>query len=521
MNDDAATRGRNRAPTRNSLAHAFSRQAARNRSKSAVVEYDDTGRRRVISYQELDTATDRLARLLVADGIGPGDVVAVMSSNRLEAIVAYYGSLKAGAAFTGVNPAFTDRELDYMISHAAPSVVFADEEGAERLIATSQVKTVDFNDTSFFAFGRQSTDLGSVDIQASEDDIALIVYTSGTESTPKGVVVPHRNFLIATTPSWLVDDYVNPSDTFLLLAPLYTMAGIGTVTNLMSIGATVVLTPKVKADVALKIIESERVTNLSQTPTFFAQMAAAENLATTDLSSLRQCHSYGGPIPKSVVQLFSEHAPQVVWATYWGQSELSQLGVVGFFRNVADIPEGDLRWIGRPMSAVEVKVVDDDGHKTDVGELLCRGPAVMRGYYKDEEQTAATIVDGWLKTGDIVRLDEDSNIFFFDRKKDVIKTGGMNVSSLEVENVLKASPHIRDAAVVGVFDEYWSESVTAFVVPAPGDTFDEERVLEACRSELAAYKMPKSIVVLDQLPIDGQGKVVKRKLREAAEARTA
>ena len=506
----------------NSLAHAFRRQAVRNRNKTAVVGYDALGHRRALTYLELDRLSDGVARFLISKGSGNGDVVAVMSANRMEGIVAYYGCLKAGATFTGVNPAFTDRDLVYVMGHAAPSVVFADRQHAERASANHPAAlVVDFDDSSLFLTAEDPKGTAPLELQASENDVALIVYTSGTESRPKGVVIPHRNFLIATTPSWLVDDYVNASDVFLLLAPFYTMAGIGTVTNLMSIGATVVVTEKVKADTALQIIEKEGVTNLSQTPTFFSQMAAAESLLTTDLESLRQCHSYGGPIPAAVVERFSELAPHITWATYWGQSELSQLGAVGLFQDLADIPDGDLRWIGRPMSAVEVKVVDDEGHHSEVGEMLCRGPAVMRGYYKDEIQTAATIVDGWLRTGDIVRIDADSNIFFFDRKKDVIKTGGMNVSSLEVENALRAMPDIRDAAVVGIPDEYWTEAVTAFVVPTSPDRFDREEVLARCREDLTAYKVPKSIVVLDELPIDGQGKVQKRKLREGWKVQTA
>ena len=517
MLDSSAPHG----TTANSLAHAFRRQVVRNRTKVAVVEYDASGTRRSITYQVLDNLSDRVARYLVSQEVGSGEVVAAMSSNRLEAIVAYYGCLKAGATFTGINPAFTDRDLDYMIGHAAPSVVFADQKNAGRAASTDGVNVVDFDDATLFRMETVPDEEDPFEIVATENDAAMIVYTSGTESRPKGVVVHHRNFLIATTPYWLVDDSVNSSDVFLLLAPFYTMAGIGTVTNLMSIGATVVVIERVKADVALNVIERERVTNLSQTPTFFAQMAAAESLATTDLRSLRHCHTYGGPIPKTVVERFSEHAPHIVWATYWGQSELSQLGAVGLFKSLEDIPGGDLRWIGKPMSAVEVKVIDEEGEPAEVGELLCRGPAVMSGYYKDEDQTAATIVDGWLKTGDIVGIDEDSNIFFFDRKKDVIKTGGMNVSSLEVENVLKSHPDVQDAAVVGISDEYWAEAVTAFVVPVSPDVFDREGVLDMCRKEMTAYKVPKSIVVLDELPTDGQGKVVKRKLREGWKAQPA
>jgi acyl-CoA synthetase (AMP-forming)/AMP-acid ligase II len=500
---------------RANLGDALRRQAARNSKKPAIVEYAADGQRREVSYPELDRASDRLARSLVRAGVDRGDVIAMMSANRLEYVIGYYGALKAQACFTGLSPALTDRELAYQIDHAEPRFIISDAEGTHRLTGLAETEGI-----GLVTFGGQSIDFVGLPEPApdplpevEETDTALLVYTSGTESTPKGVVLPHRNFLIATTPSWVVDGYVIADDVFLLLAPMYTMAGIGTVTNLMSIGATMVVTERIKPDTVIDIIAAEQVTNTSQTPTFYAQMAAAPRFASADLGSLRQCHTYGGPIPRSVVEAFNGHANHIEWATYWGQSELSQLGIVGFYRDLDEVPDQDMRWIGRPMAAVEVRVVGEDGEPAEVGELLCGGPAIMNGYHKDPELTRSTIVDGWLRTGDIVRIDEDANIFFFDRKKDVIKTGGMNVSSLEVENVLLACPEVTDVAVVGLPDEYWSEVVTAFVV-TDDDPLDTDRVLDRCRRELASYKIPKQITVIDELPRDGQGKVVNMLLRE-------
>ena len=497
------------------LGDCLRRQAARNPKKPAIVEYAADGGRREYSYPELDAAADRLARSLVGAGVERGDVVAMMSPNRLEYVVTYYGALKAGACFAGIGPWLTDRELGFQLEHAEPRVIVCDEDNAQRLRALPEangIRIVTYDGSAPGFVGLPEPDDAPL-AKVEEHDSALIVYTSGTESTPKGVVIPHRNFLIATTPSWVFDGYIVGDDVFLLLAPMYTMAGIGAVTNLISIGATLVVTQRIKPDTVIDIIATERVTNTSQTPTFYAQMAAADGFASADLSSLRQCHTYGGPIPRNVVAAFNTRSDHIVWATYWGQSELTQLGIVGFYRDLDDVPGNDVGWIGRPMAAVEVKVVDENGDPAEVGELLCRGPAIMSGYHKDPELTASTIVDGWLRTGDIVRIDEDSNLYFFDRKRDVIKTGGMNVSSLEVENVLRTYSEIADAAVVGLPDEYWSEIVTAFVV-VTGDGFETERALEVCRQGLAPYKIPKEIVVIAELPRDKQGKVIKRLLRE-------
>ncbi len=500
---------------RANLGDALSRQAARNPHKTAVIGYDLQQNRRTLTYAELDRYSDRLAADLAAASVTQGSVVAMMSNNRIEFVVGYYGSLKAGACFTGISPALTDRELEFQLEHAEPSVIIAHASDGPRIRRLGgAARVVEFTGEGDPAFTGLPPAPAALDVDVDETDLALIVYTSGTEDTPKGVLIPHRNFLIATTPSWVIDGYIEATDVFLLLAPVHTMAGVGTVTNLMSIGATMVVTESVKADIVIEIIEADGVTNTSQTPTFYSQMISSERFASADLSSLRQCHTYGGSIPQPVIEAFTKHSDHVEWATYWGQSELSQLGVVGFYHSLDDIPERDLRWIGRPMSAVEVRVVDENGEEAPVGELLCRSPGIMTGYHKDDALTAETVVDGWLRTGDIVRMDSNSNLFFYDRKKDIIKSGGMNVSSLEVETVLKRHPIVDDAAVVGLPDEYWSEAVTAFVVLKGGAAFDEASLIDACKEDLAPYKIPKSFVVIDGLPRDKQGKVVKRRLRD-------
>ena len=195
---------------------------------------------------------------------------------------------------------------------------------------------------------------------------------------------------------------------------------------------------------------------------------------------------------------------------------MSQLGAIGYYRSPAEIPGNDQRWIGRAVPQVEVRVVDEDDRPTEVGELICRSPAVMEGYHGRPDLTAAVTRGGWLRTGDIVRIDQDMNLFFHDRKKDVIKSGGLNVSSLEVEGVLSRIPGVREVAVVGTPDPVWSEAVTAFIVREDGKPTDETELMAVARRELAAFKLPKRIHYLPALPRDTQGKVLKRQLRELA-----
>jgi acyl-CoA synthetase (AMP-forming)/AMP-acid ligase II len=210
---------------------------------------------------------------------------------------------------------------------------------------------------------------------------------------------------------------------------------------------------------------------------------------------------------------FAKVAPELEWVTLWSQSELTQTPTIGRFRSLADVPGHDPSWIGRPTAQLEVRVVDADGNDALEGEIICRSPGVMRGYYKNPEKTAETLRDGWLHTGDNVRIDADGNLYFLDRQKDMIKTGGLNVSSVEVERALYTHPAVLEVAVVGVADDYWSQVVTAFVVLRPGERADPGDLQVHCRQTLAAFKVPKQVHLVDSLPKDTQGKILKRELR--------
>jgi acyl-CoA synthetase (AMP-forming)/AMP-acid ligase II len=452
-------------------------------------------------------------------GIGHGDVISGMARNGADLLVAYFASLKLGAAFTTLNPAYTAVETSRQLAHSGSKALLIEDGLGLDVDLQSQLVLRTHAGSDLLSEGTPLYDLAAsfeaaeLESGVTENDLALIVYTSGTESTPKGVRIPHRNFLIGTSPAWTMERYVEPDDRFLLLSPMYTMAGIGTVTNLIAVGATIVVTSKSKPETTLEIISRERITNMSQTPTFYRRLIRTPSFARSDLSSLRQAHTYGGPIPTDVVADLTGKAPKLTWATYWGQTELTQLGAIGFFGSVAEIPMQDTRWVGRPVPQLEVRVVGEDGEASEVGELLCRSPAVMAGYHNDQARTEERIHQGWLRTGDIVRVDADLNLFFYDRKKDVIKTGGMNVSSLEVEEAIITLPGINEVAVVGLVDSDWSEVVTAFLV-APDGRLTEDEVENHLRSRLAPYKIPKRFVYLDRLPRDGQGKVLKRALRD-------
>lgn len=513
--------------SRATLGDQLRRHSQHQPSKIAIIFYRPDGSREEISYYELNGRANSFAEYLENQGVQRGDCVAMMSRNSPDYIVAWYATLKLGATFTGVNFTFTEKEISFQISHASPKVVIVEDsfvnkfdniEGQLRGIVAKVVSDSisDTSDRSWPRFSQilQSNNETEVERVVTENDIAMLVYTSGTEAFPKGVMIPHRNYILSTTPAWSYALDIRMSDRWLFLMPFHTIAGLGSMTTLTQIGATIILVHTVDAPMAALIISSDQVTIMAQTPTFYLAMIGIEGFDSMNVSSLRRCLTYGGTVPKSMIDAWSIVAPEITWGTYWGQSELSQLGSVGWFKSLDEIPNGDPSWIGKPVPQLEIRVVDDDGLDATEGELICRSPSVMFGYFKDPDKTAEVVRGGWLHTGDLVRIDEDGNLFFFDRKKDMIKTGGMNVSSVDVERVIYQYPGVLEVAVVGVPDPYWSEAVTACIVQKPGQQIESQELIAFCKEHLASFKAPKAVHIFEAFPKDTQGKILKRELRK-------
>ncbi|GGF98623.1 acyl-CoA synthetase [Rhodococcoides trifolii] len=501
---------------RATIGDQLRRHARTQPDKVAFISYAADGTRSVTTYGELDSWANRFANLLVDLGVKPGDRVASMARNSVDVVVAYYGTLKAGAAFTGINVMYRAAEIRHQLEHAEPVVVVTDPAFGDL------VNSVKPDSTTVVTFGAHYDELtaqtptSEPDVHIDENDVAMVIYTSGTEAAPKGVMIPHRNFLISTAPAWSWGLRTGPEDTWLFVMPFHTIAGLGSMTTLTLMGATLVLPATVDPAQSLTIIADEKISVIAQTPTFYLALARDPSFGPDAVGQVTRCLTYGGQVAPLTISAWAEAAPDAIWGTYWGQSELSQLGSVGWFTTLDDIPGGDASWIGKPVTHLEIKVVDPDGNEAEIGELLCRTPSVMLGYFRDEARTAEVFRDGWVHTGDMVRLDSDGNMFFYDRMKDMIKSGGMNVSSQEVERAIHAHPDVLRAAVVGMPDPYWSEAVTAFVIPRDGVTADPESIIEHCRSALASYKAPKTVHIVSELPVDAQGKILKRELRTSA-----
>jgi acyl-CoA synthetase (AMP-forming)/AMP-acid ligase II len=491
----------------------------------AVGGPDENGRR-AMTYRQLNSQANQLASSLHARGVGPGDVVAIMGRNTPESIVAFWAAAKLGAACTGVNYAFTARELHYQVEHCgAKAIVVEDAFTAALEELTEPLPNLELrivNDVFASTAPQHWLRLSELvaagedaepDVDVDEGSIGIIPYTSGTEALPKAVAIPQRNYFMSMIPAFVSGIGLVEEDVWYFTSPFHTIAGMGMQIALLSLANTVILPFKVDPPQALRSLVSERVTVVGQTPTFFLQLIAVPGFADADLSRLRRAISYGGTMPRAMFDAFASAAPQLEWVTLWSQSEITQTPTIGRFRGLDDIPGGDASWIGKPTAQLEVRVVDENGRDAVEGELICRTPGVMAGYYKNPERTAEVMRDGWLHTGDLVRVDEDGNLFFRDRQHDMIKSGGMNVSSVEVERILYQHANVLEVAVVGVADDHWSQAVTAFVVPRNPATADGDALRSHCREQLAGYKVPKTINIVEALPKDIQGKILKRELR--------
>lgn len=531
---------------RSTVGDQLRRHARTQPNHLAIAFYNRAGERvERLSYADLDARVNRTARSLRERGVQRGDVVGIMSANSPDYVTAYLAAAKLGAVTTGINFNFQDAEIIYQIQHAAPVVLLVDHRFLGRIDGIrDSLPSIRLYLSTASPDGRQDPEIASGDwtpiaelyadqVSATEPesdvlerDPLFLIYTSGTEALPKAVVIPHRNYAIGTAPAWamgaqcdddvLTGGIVRTHDRWLHLTPLHTIAGLGNFTIVLTVGASVIMTSAAEAGLCIGVIERERVTAMVQTPTFFLAAVRNPRFGDADLSSVERLLTYGATMPQVMIEGWNSKSPRLMWATYWGQSELTQLGTTGWFRTLDDIPGRDISWIGRPVGALEVVLVDENGGPVGVdtaGEAWCRSPSVMLGYYKDPEKTAETFAHGWLHTGDIMRRDADGNLYFLDRRKDIIKSGGYNVSSQEVEKVIYGHPDIAQVAVVGLPHEYWSEAVTAFVVPRPGHGLTEEALVAFCQERLVNYKVPKAVRLIDALPVDGQGKILKRELR--------
>jgi acyl-CoA synthetase (AMP-forming)/AMP-acid ligase II len=483
---------------------------------------------RTVTFADLAARVDALARAIAAT-TPPGARVAVLSENTLEFADAYYAIPRTGRVLVPLNYRLHPREWVSMIERTGSGLVIGEAplldalaphltgNRAPRLVEIGPGRTGRERYDAFVAEAPPGVTWSEPDAE----DTAWVLFTSGTTGAPKGAMLPHRALVAAATNTALGRP-VAEDDVYLLAFALCHVAGY----NLLIMhlhGRPVVLVRRFEADEFLELTARHRVTNTSLAPTMVSSLLEHPGATPEALASLRQIAYGSASIPPEVLRRAMDRWG-CEFAQGYGMTELGGnavfLGGADHRRAVTDRPEL-LTAAGRPGPLAAVRVVDDD--LVDVptggtGEIAVRGPQVFSGYWEDPEATAATIVDGWLRTGDLGRLDEDGYLSVVDRKKDIIVTGGENVASREVEEVLHHHPGVLEVAVIGVPDDHWGEAVCAVVVPRPGVEVTAEQVVATSREHLASYKKPRHVVLVDSLPRNTSGKVMKHVLREQVAA---
>jgi long-chain acyl-CoA synthetase len=471
----------------------------------------------VLDYQALDAGVSRAAGLLRSKGIEPGDRVGMQLPNVPYFPIVYYGALRLGAVVVPLNPLLKAREVEYHLSDSGSKVMIGWKDFADPAQAGADAAGVE---AIIVVPGEFEQLLGSAEAvgdvaDRDDDDPAVIIYTSGTTGTPKGATLTNANISAgAKVGGELVD--ATPEKVALATLPLFHVFGMSVMMNVtMAAHALLTLVPRFEPGKVLEVIQRDRVTTFGGVPTMYTALLHYPDRSEYDISSLELCVSGGAALPVEVLHGFDEAFGAKVLEGY-GLSETC--GMATF-----NLPDRERKpgSIGVPIGGTEVRLVDDDDKDVaqgEPGEVLLRGPFVMKGYWNREEATEEVMRGGWFHTGDVGTVDDDGYYFIVDRKKDMIIRGGYNVYPRELEEVLYGHPAVREAAVIGVKHDSLGEEVGAAVSLKEGQSVTPDELRDYMKENVAAYKYPRIVWIVDELPKGPTGKVLKREIEIPEEA---
>lgn len=464
-----------------------------------------------MTFSRLKERSEKLAAALRSLGLTKGSKAGLLLYNCAEYVEIVFALMKIGAVGVPLNVRLTRADIKQMAVHADMDVLFFEKSLENKaplehlppnsavLIGTgSSGNAVSYE--SLFEGGNAEE---GADEAVGEADPSFIVYTAGTTSAPKGVVLTHGSQM-ANTENYSAAYAPVPEDIELAPTPLFHSSTLGRVFTYVSIGMTFILCRRFDPETALEIIEREKVTAVTQAPTLYQMMAAAGDKTRYDTKSVTRAVSGASALLPQVKKGLKTLFPNAAFYDLYGLTEASPgVSILG--------PEdfmGKPGCVGKPMKSVQIRIDGESG----VGEILCRGPNVMKGYYKDPAATAAALAGGWLHTGDMGKIGEDGKLYIVGRKKEIIITGGENVYPAEVENVMLQYPAVADAAVIGVPDDRWGEKVVAAVVVKDKAAFREDDLGLFCRDRLAGFKCPRAVFRVKALPRNAAQKVLKNEL---------
>lgn len=494
--------------------------AMRYRDREAVVCGD-----RRITFGELANRANRLANALLDEGLRAGERVALYLPNSAELVEAMAGVMQAGAVIVPISTRLTTAEVKFIFEDCEPSFVFFAPEYREAARDASANLTGARMVAMAAPEGDELSLEGLIEVGSPKrppplsptDDDCVIGYTSGTTGRPKGAIATHRNMILVHGMMNPIECRISGADRTLVTTPMAHRTGLGRITNMFCLGSSVVIMPRFDPVEAVDLIEREGITIIGSVPTVCRLIAPEIERRPEACKTLRSIMATGEVFPVELKKRLLAALPDLQIFSFFAQTES---GFVACLRpeEQATHPES----VGRPVPGVEVRVVDEelnDVPQGEPGEVLvrCGMPGeilTMRGYYNRPEANAETILEGgWVRTGDVFRMDEDGYLYFVDRAKDMIVSGGLNIYSKEVELALIAHPSVADAAVFGVPDPEFGEAVMAFIEPEGGGSATANELIEHCRGLIASYKKPKYVRFVDALPRTGTGKVQKQLLR--------
>ncbi len=472
-----------------------------------------------ITYKRLHERVSLLTGALHASGVTKGTKTGVLCYNSIEYIEIIFALMKLGAVCVPLNYRLTANEITALIEHSGITALFYD--GALQ----AQVPFGSRDITTYITIGNQQTQ-GAVsydslftgskpdvpDIQVVEDDEAFILYTAGTTGSPKGVVLTHGN-CIANTQNYTDAYGMVPADIELAPTPLFHTSTLGRIFSYVANAATFILCSKFDPGQCLDIIQNEKVTSITQAPTMYHMLFVAAKNKSRDTGSVRRVVTGASLMSPQAKKQLKELFPQAAFFDLYGLTEaapgVSILKPADFFSK----PES----VGMPMRNVEIMILKDQSEPArtgQIGEILCRGPNIMKGYYRNEQATARVLRNGWLHTGDMGTLDDEGFLYIVGRKKDIIISGGTNVYPVEIETALMQHPAVDDATVFGVADETWGEKIVAAVVVKPDRSCTAKTLFDFCRQQLAGFKCPRDFLFVNALPRNAAQKVLKSELQK-------
>jgi acyl-CoA synthetase (AMP-forming)/AMP-acid ligase II len=483
-----------------------------------------------LTYQQANERINKLANGLRGLGIKKGSNVAILLHNCPEFIEALYACFKAGLGAVPINFRLHPKECSFIVANSESQAVVLGEDFRDSLYALKgempRVKHyICITDPleGMVTYENLIKDQSAVfrDEEVERDHLAWIFYTSGTTGRPKGAMLTHHNLMVMTMNFFADMCPLGPEDAILHAAPLSHGSGLYCLPNVAKGAAHVILKSKTfDPKIVFETIQRRRVTNMFLAPAMIKRLITSPEIDRYDLGSLKCIHYGGAPIYVEDLKASVKKLGQI-FVQLFGQAEAPM--TISYLRQEEHLLKGTeeqmkrLTSAGIPRTDLEVKIVEDQDRDLppgQMGEIVVRGEVVMKGYWKNPEATAETLRGGWLHTGDLGIMDEKGYVYILDRAKDMIISGGENIYSREIEDVILKHPAVHEVAVIGVPDEKWGEAIKAFVALREGQKATEEEIINFCKEHLASYKKPKSVEFIDAIPKNPYGKVLKRDLRE-------